>query len=92
MSLLEEWPSNKYDTGFEFEKLIEDVDDVPYAVYSALRVCTKTKDAVGFDAQYPAEWGISIDRGIAEKAGRRGMVIDQVNQQVSLFVNQLKAH
>ena len=72
MSLLEEWPSNKYDTGFEFEKLIEDVDDVPYAVYSALRVCTKTKDAVGFDAQYPAEWGISIDRGIAEKAGRRG--------------------
>jgi uncharacterized protein YjbI with pentapeptide repeats len=92
MRLLEEWKSDKYDSGYEFEEIVSGTDEITYKIDPELRKCSKGDSAVGFVSEFPAEWQVHVERNYTEKAGRREAMTDQVNNQISFVTRQIVGH
>jgi uncharacterized protein YjbI with pentapeptide repeats len=90
MMILEQWPSNKYDSGYEFEKLVEDRGALPYKARSSLPKCSQKATAVGFDSEFPTTWHLGIDRDLLDNDDRRETVVNQVQQLVSYVEKAIK--
>ena len=90
VDLMERWPSNKYDSGYQFEDLrTEDVALRSFADRS-LPLCRTPNDAAAaYRADYPAEMGIYVDREYVQKAGRRAAILDRINSHAKLLSTEL---
>jgi len=90
VKVLEQWPSNKYSTGLEYETIVDSQYEWSIENKSLpLRPAATAAKAAGFDAQFPAEQQFHLDRSYVEKAGRYEAVHDRVETHVRFLIQNL---
>ena len=88
--VLEEWPSNKYSTGFEYEKIIDSQYYWNFTDTSLpLRPLSSERKVVGFDPQFPGEQQMHLERAYLGKADRFGIAHDRVQDHERLLGQRL---
>jgi uncharacterized protein YjbI with pentapeptide repeats len=88
IKILEQWPSNRYSSGFEFDELnqYKYYGGIPTLASQTLPVCTSAKDlAVGFDISYPAYISMKVDRYYLKNARRRSLLLKQLDEHFALL-------
>ena len=82
--LMEKWPSDRYDSGYDFKSI---TDYVSYArgikvsgfQDTSLPICTTDKEsAAAFNAQFPTDERMHLDREYLSKAGRHQAALDRL--------------
>jgi uncharacterized protein YjbI with pentapeptide repeats len=83
--LMERWPSDRYDSGYQYDDLLEysrlpwvgGMDDL------SLRLCATSSDkAVAFNANYPANTSMHLDREYLDRAGRKTEAKDRLTAAI----------
>jgi uncharacterized protein YjbI with pentapeptide repeats len=92
IDLIEKWPSNKYSTGFQFEQLYTRGAAFRGFARKELASCDGPPDrAIGFDAAYPAQQSMHLDRAYLAKAGRQRRLVERVNAHAALIAEARNA-
>ena len=90
IKILEQWPSDRFSSGYEFDELTE------YKYYGgistlasrALPLCASdSKSAIGFDISYPAYISMKVDRYYMKSAGRRSELLRQLDNHFKILQN-----
>lgn len=88
--LLERWPSDRYDSGYQFEDILE-YTRLPWVTGlddTSLPICASTQDlAVGWSAYSPTSIGMHLDREYLSRAGRS----DQAKARVIKAIERAQA-
>ena len=82
IKILEQWPSDRFSSGYEFDELTEYkyYGGISTLASQALPLCTNSKkSAVGFDISYPAYISMKVDRYYMKSAGRRSGLLQQLD-------------
>lgn len=90
VDLMERWPSDRYDTGYQFEQLRTEQGWLKSFADRSLPLCRSPNDAAAaYRADYPSRVGLHVERSYIQKAGRRSAVVDRVNRHVKLLAAEL---
>lgn len=87
VDLMERWTSDRFSTGFEFEQLY-----TPPGYFKDFSIAdtppcdTPPDQAVGFDAAYPGQAGMHLDRSYLDKADRRTLFIQRATVQLEMLM------
>ena len=90
VDLIKKWPSNKYSTGYEFERLRTRHRYFQVFSQNKLARCRTAPDrAVGYHAGYPGSASLHLDRAYLNKGNREKQFLERVDKQSDLIAQAL---
>src|SRR5688572_4885625 len=93
VELVERWPSQRFASGFEFDTFHRSEWAFRNFAEQWLPVCRSAPNGVAaeYDARYPADVTLSVDREYLSNAGRRRDAMRRVDERLTLIKAQLSA-